>query len=122
MHIEQRTYFYTFTLGDIRALVAGALIGKADQWDEDASAEGLKGAANQGKIGTLKWGSNQLRDLAAIILSIPDGETRVTDVEIADPIEYDSVGVLTKYDAQAGEFVDVEVEVEPIEEDTIHGL
>lgn len=74
---DEVTYFRPFGVEDIRVLVAGALTGRADQWDEDAFVESQRGAANRAKVDTLRWGAVQLRELAGLVKNIPDGENTV---------------------------------------------
>lgn len=67
-------YYHIYSPEDIKSLVFAALNGKADAWETEAEIESLKGAANQGAMSSLRWGANQLREIAGLINHLPDGE------------------------------------------------
>lgn len=69
-------YYHPFTHAETLALIGEALLGKADLWEEEATAESFKGAASTSKMNTLRWAADQLRQQVLIILDIPDGEIR----------------------------------------------
>lgn len=82
---EMEDYTYDFTADDIKGMVADAITGKADMWEQEAATESLKGAANLSMIGTLHWGSKQLRQFAAVVRSLPNGEARRRPATMFDP-------------------------------------
>ena len=67
-------YWHQYSHEEVLSLVCGALMGKAEQWDAEAAAEMQKGAANTTMVGTLRWGANQLREFANIVIHLPEGE------------------------------------------------
>lgn len=86
---EMEEYIYAFTADDIKTMVAAAIDGKADIWEQEAALEGLKGAANLSMIGTLTWGVRQLRQFSTVVRSLPSGEVRLREVETVVPVNGD---------------------------------
>lgn len=81
---EDIEYYYEYTHGDIIGLIAAALEGKAQMWEDAAHAESFKGAANQQAMQAYRWAAGQVRELAGVVRSLPEGEMRrdgVADVE-----------------------------------------
>jgi hypothetical protein len=71
---DPEPYWHQYSHEEVLSLVCGALMGKAEQWDAEAAAEMQKGAANTTMVGTLRWGANQLREFANIVIHLPEGE------------------------------------------------
>lgn len=74
-------YVHVFSKSDVVELVTAALEGKAVQWRVEAQTESQRGAANQSMILTLRWGADQLEELAAAIRDLPDYEMRTRTLE-----------------------------------------
>lgn len=84
---ELEAYEYTFTGEDVKEMVAAALEGKAESYENDAALEDRRGAANITKINFLKWAAVELRALATLIRTVPMTETRMRAVDVAADVE-----------------------------------
>lgn len=80
---EVTAVYFEYSVDEILDKVTFALTRKADQWEAEASEEDKLGAANQTKMGMLRWGAVQLREIAGAVYACPRGEER--EIPVVDP-------------------------------------
>lgn len=74
-------YYRKYGHAELMGVIADAIDGKAEGYRMEAAEESVKGAADQTKMTVLRWGADQLDELARLIRNMPDGEWVLPEVE-----------------------------------------